>query len=648
MFTIRIMRDDEVLSFAAQELKEYLLMMMPEGGCAKITHDTTGTDGFRLGLLEDFGLENPVEDPVLDDIVHIDTDENGGILAGSNPRSVLFAVYRLLKENGARFLYPGVDGEYIPLKQIEGVQYHKVADHRLRGFCDEGCEYQESMLGAIDFYAKLELNAFMVEWFVPNGYYNRYYTHMNNPTRVPEGVTDETIIQWRRQCEIEVNKRGLVLAAVGHGWTARPFGFPASNSVNNIFEGLDVYTEEQKSMLALRNGTREFFRKAPLFTNVCMSQDWVRTRIAEEVANYAELHPNYTFIRVSLADGNANHCECPECSKMRPADWYLRIQNEINEKLTAKGLKTRITFSAYVDTFFPPEHTKIENPSRFAMSYAPISRDYASSIGPDSVIPPTKPYIRNAYERPTTTEECFAYMKEWRNVWKGTVFTFEYHFWRHQFLDPGVFSIGKRIYEDVRSLKYMDINGYIEDGSQRSCFPNAFLTYLYAATLMDREVEFDAVVEDYFSHIYGKDWEKVVTIMKAISKAFDFAYMEGIRSVNPNISKYYDPERAPRLDAVHDLASQTRHLASKHPNMPTRPQTISWRLLALYADFCDMWADIMKAKALGHNFKAKELAKQFYGDFGKHEVAIERYYDHGLATRVLEHITAFAKGIIFD
>lgn len=648
MFTIKKMRDDEVLDFAAQELKEYLLMMMPEGGCAKISHDPNATDGFRLGLLEDFGLENPAVDPVLDDIIHIDTTPEGGILAGSNPRSVLFAVYRLLKENGCRFLYPGADGEYIPLKQIEGVQYHRVADHRLRGFCDEGSEYQESMLGAIDFYAKLEMNAFMVEWFVPNGYYNRYYTHMNNPTRIPEEVTDDTIIQWRRQCEIEVNKRGLVLAAVGHGWTARPFGFPASNSVNNIFEGLDNYPEERKTMLALRNGKREFFRKAPLYTNLCMSQDWVRSRIADEVVNYAELHPNYTYIRVSLADGNCNHCECPECSKMRPADWYVRILNEIDEKLTAKGLKTRLSFSAYVDTFFPPEYTTHNNPDRFIMSYAPIYRDYSSSIGPDSVIPPTKPYIRNAYETPTTTEACFAYMKQWRKIWKGTVYTFEYHFWRHQFLDPGVFSIGKRLYEDIRSLKHMDINGYIEDGSQRSCWPNAFLTYLYAATLMDREVEFDAVVEDYFSHIYGKDWDKVATILKAVSKAFDFEYMEGIHSKDKNISKYYDPERVPQLSAVHDLAAQLRNLAAKHPNMPNRPQTVSWRMLMLYAEYLDGWADILIAKAQGHNFKAVELANEFKASFGRHEVAIERYYDHGLAGRVLEHITAAPKGIIFD
>ena len=102
------------MDFAASELKKYLRMMMPGCGEISIAYDPKATDGFRLGLLEDFGLPNEAEEVELDDVVHIDTDENGGILAGSNPRSVLFAVYRFLKENGCRFLFPGADGEYIP------------------------------------------------------------------------------------------------------------------------------------------------------------------------------------------------------------------------------------------------------------------------------------------------------------------------------------------------------------------------------------------------------------------------------------------------------------------------------------------------------------------------------------------------------
>ena len=151
MLQINKLRADHVIDFAAEELKKYLRMMLPRCGEIDIRYDPDATDGFRLGLLEDFALPSEAVDPVLDDVIHVDTDCNGGILAGSNPRSVLFGVYRLLRENGCRWLYPGVDGEHVPLRDITPQKYHKKADHRFRGHCNEGAESQQAMLETIEF-----------------------------------------------------------------------------------------------------------------------------------------------------------------------------------------------------------------------------------------------------------------------------------------------------------------------------------------------------------------------------------------------------------------------------------------------------------------------------------------------------------------
>ena len=144
MFVINKLRADHVIDFAAEELKEYLRMMMPRCGEIAINYDPKATTGFRLGLLEDFGLPCEAEDVVLDDIVHIDTDLEGGILAGSNPRTVLFAVYRYLRLNGCRWLFPGVDGEYVPIADIQPQSYHKLADHRFRYW--QSCKRRSSLL----------------------------------------------------------------------------------------------------------------------------------------------------------------------------------------------------------------------------------------------------------------------------------------------------------------------------------------------------------------------------------------------------------------------------------------------------------------------------------------------------------------------
>ena len=648
MLKIYRLRNDSAIEYAAQELKKYLRMMMPEGGEIDIAYDPEAKDGFRLGLLEDFGLPNDVEDPVLDDVIHVDTTAEGGILAGSNPRSVLFSVYRMLRENGCRWLYPGPDGDYVPMvDSLQPISYHKVPDYRMRGFCDEGSVAQYNMLECIEFYPKLEMNLFAVEWFIPMGYYNRYYAHPYNETNRPSEEADENqVTQWRRQCEVEINRRGLILPAIGHGWTCKAFGFNPNNNTKNTYD-LGEYEDFDKSMLAMLDGKRDFFRGAPIFTQVCLSQQRVRDKITDMIVDYASNHTNMTFLRISMSDGARNHCECEECVKMRPADWFWTLLNEADEKLTAKNLPTRLTFSSYTDTYFAPETVRIKNPKRFVMTYAPITRDYQSSVTEDTPIPPLVPYVRNKWKEPNT-EEGYALFREYKKIWPGSVCNFEYHFWRHQFLEPGGIALARRLYEDVRSLKVMGIHGCMEDGSQRSAFPNGFPVYIYAATLMDRDCDFDAVLEDYFSHIYGKDWKDAYNLLKAISDTFDFAYMEGCCSKDKRISGYYDPERVPQLEKLFELAARERALAAKHLRMPNRPQTVSWRLLTRHAEMVEWFAKIMICKAKGQNYKAVELAKQYQHEFGKYEYEIERYYDHCLCCRVLEHITRKPQGIILD
>ena len=74
MYRIYKITSDHVVDFAAEELKKYLRMMMPRCGEIEISYDPTATDGFRLGLMQDFGLDtSEAQDTYLDDILHIDT-----------------------------------------------------------------------------------------------------------------------------------------------------------------------------------------------------------------------------------------------------------------------------------------------------------------------------------------------------------------------------------------------------------------------------------------------------------------------------------------------------------------------------------------------------------------------------------------------
>ena len=105
MLTINKLQADHTIDFAAEELKKYMRMMMPETGDIIIAYAPEAKDGFRLGLLQDFDLPFTGTENDLDDEYYINMDVEGGYIAGSNPRSVLFGIYRYLKKLGVRFMF---------------------------------------------------------------------------------------------------------------------------------------------------------------------------------------------------------------------------------------------------------------------------------------------------------------------------------------------------------------------------------------------------------------------------------------------------------------------------------------------------------------------------------------------------------------
>ena len=636
--------DDRVVDFAAAELKKYLRMMMPECGDIAIMRTQVPTaDAFVLGVMADFGLDtSEAEDPLLDDILHIDTTEVGGVIAGSNPRSVLLAVYRFLRENGCRWLYPGIDGEYIPIRDVAPTKYHKKADARYRGQCNEGAESQQCMIETIDFTPKIGMNVYMIEFDNPFTYYNDYYNHRQNAkNRKKEPVTYETVKQWKRACECEIEKRGLQLHDMGHGWTAEPFGISSIEGWKKVDES--AIPEDVRQYLAYRKGSnavasRRFCGGIPLNTNICMSNPEARRKVARYVADYATAHTNVAYTHVWLADACNNHCECEECRKMRPADWYMMMMNELDEELTARKSDARIAFIAYVDTMWAPEHVKIKNPKRFALLFAPIARKYLTSLDVTSGKGETMPYVRNQLRMPKTIEDCYAYLSQWRKLWQGTVFCYEYHFWINQYFDVGGMYFSRRISEDIKSMVKGGIEGLIEDGSQRSFFPNGLSYYVYGNTLFDLDADVDELTRDYFAHAYGEHADFAYDYLKQITDLFEFAYMKGEAGTDRTNGKFFDPSRVERMESIITVAKNAKKYIDEHTNCPMRVQTVSMQLLGHHAEYCEGLAKCMIPKCQGKHDEAQRAFRTFFEEYGKREVAIERYYDQYMCVSALRKI----------
>ena len=637
MLFVNKITSDSVVDYAAGELKKYLRMMMPEAGDVRISYAPDAADGFRLGLMQDFGLDvSDAADTALDDILYIDCDERGGIIAGDNPRSVLLAVYEYLRQNGCRWLFPGVDGEFIPMTDIKPVKYRHKPSCRFRGWCNEGAESQTCMYESIDFAPKVGLNVYMMEFRIPTSYYTRYYSRMGNEeNRPPEPVTDMQILQWKRACEAEIAKRGLQFHDIGHGFVVDAIGIDSSLRKWHGDNEERVPAQARK-YLAQINGERRLFNNTPNFTNICMSNPEARRRTVEYIADYAANHSS-DFLHFWLGDGFNAHCECDECRKKTPSDYYVVMLNELDRELTRRGLDTRIVFISYVDTVWAPLEEKIENQDRFTCLVAPIGRSYTRSADMNESCGALRPYERNKNVLPGTLSESFAYFEEWKRDWHGSNLSYEYHFWLHQYYDVAMLGLSEVINEDVRAYKRAGIDGIIEDGSQRSFFPSGLAFYTYARTLYDMELTAQEIRDEYFACAFGEAADEVLAYLEELSRHMPAAYLEGEMG-DPAISIYYNPAVARLLSGVSAVTAKGREVIKKYYNSDYRICTASIRLLEQHADYCDMLAAALAEKAMGNDAAASELYKALRLEFGRREARMEACFDHGLCIITLNRI----------
>lgn len=626
MYKINKVRSLPVIDFAAEELKKYLRMMMPRCGEIEIEYAPDAQTGFRIGLMIDFGLDmSEAEDPALDDIIYIETDGSGGIIAGSNPCALLIAVYRYLRFCGCRWLFPGIDGEWIPIVEaLPPISYSKKADHRYRGQCNEGAEFQQCMIDAIDFTPKIGMNTFMLEFDIPSQYYQKYYTHADNRIREPEPVNNETILQWKRQCEVEIKKRGLHFHDMGHGWTAEPFGLHSNGSWAAIDD--DSVPETTRQYLAQLSGKRGLFKGVPLNTNVCLSNPDARRHIIDAVAQYSETQNNVDFLHIWLADATNNHCECEQCRRKTVADWYLILLNEIDEELTRRNLNQHLVFIVYSDTFWPPLEETLHNKKRFTMLYAPISRRYTESYDAEARMESIVPFHRNENTSPKGMSECLAYLHEWQKTWPGDCFCYEYHFWLHQYYEPTGLYIAKLIHRDICGLKKHKLMGIVEDGSQRSFFPTGFAFYVYGETLFDTKSSFEELQKDYFIHAFGPEWHKVLKYLCELSECLPYRFLSGRFSRGADGS-WYDPLQAKEAAKVKGLAESFAEVIRANKDQPHRASSVAWRLLDAHRLFVTGIAEVVEKRALGDDTGAYEAQERLMHELSVREEGLEHWFD---------------------
>ena len=600
---IAIVDDHPTIMFAAAELQRYLAQATGQE-VDVLDPNAIGreTPALWLGLAQHFpDVALPPAatsaDARFDDAISIATEAANGIICGNNPRSVLLAVYRYLHLLGCRWVRPGTDGEYIPAVDLAHTEVHvaETPSYRHRGICIEGAVSYEHVHDLIDWMPKVGLNAYFVQFREGFTFFDRWYSHMGHPTDQIGGFTIDRARAIVRQVAAEAKKRDLVYHAVGHGWTCEPFGIAGL--------GWEYPPEpvppEAVQYLALVQGKRELWQGIALNTSLCYSNSAVRRIMTDAVVEYARQHPEVDLLHFWLADGANNQCECANCAPTRPSDFYVMMLNDIDRKLSALNLDTRIVFLAYYDLLWPPDHERIQNPDRFVLMFAPITRTYSKTFSTDKALPALPPFERNKLAFPDTIEENLALLRAWQAQFvrdggrPADSFDFDYHLMWDHYRDPAYIQMARVLHDDLQLLDSIGLAGFNSCQVQRAFFPTGLPMAMLGWTLWDKTRDFDTIAHDYFAAAFGPEGGAALAYLTQLSGLFDPEYVRGEKSPGGE-------QAATALGSVASVVASFLPTIERNIDSGTVCWGGSWLYLRHHAEIATSLASALRERALGH------------------------------------------------
>lgn len=593
------------IAFAVAELGKYMGMMNPE---AKITvtdnEKANASDCLCVGCCEEFDVFlPPVEDKSLDDAVYINVKKGAGVITGTNPRSVLIAVYRYLRELGCAFIRPGTDNEIIPRIDARELPVYvcEAASYRHREVCIEGAVSYEHVAEMIDWIPKVAMNGYFIQFMKPYGFFRNWYNHEGNPYMEPEPKTSAELDEYTARLEDEIAQRDLIYFAVGHSWNSEPFGIEAS-----YWDEAPEPPENIRKYLAQIDGRRDWFKGVPMNTNLCYSNKEVQEIITGYAADYCLKHPNVKYLVFWVADAFGNRCECDECSKLNFSDYYFQMLNLLDKKLTDLGLDTKIAFSVKATL---PLCERINNPDRILMMFNPMLRNFTAPY-PDSAYEEELPEIPVFPDNISFDElmkfykadssRYVALFKNWKNVYSGDALTYDYQLiWYVQRCPANILS-AKTIYEDIKNHKRTGANGVNSCQVQRLFFPTGLPMVTMTETLWNIDAGYEEIADRYLNEAFGADSAKLYELLSRLDQP------EIIRGICGMGSEEWvhtaGAETINMINQAYGVIDELEKLIEENVGFMTHPEAVqrSWQYLEFYPEFARRYMDMIMS-SFGEN-----------------------------------------------
>lgn len=571
------------------------------------------------------------------DTISIVLNEGKGIIASNSHVGILIAIYRFFHEFGVRYVRPGKENEWYQV-QTEEVFYQKkieiqeTASFRHRGVCIEGADSYENLKNFIDWLPKIGMNSFFIQFENPYSFFKRWYEHEFNPYAEKEPFSVELAQQMSDRIDEEMKLRGIVHHRVGHGWTGEVLGYSSKYGWES---GLTL-PEEKKPLVAELNGKRELFDTAPILTSLDFANPEVGDKMVELIVNYAKERRDVDYLHVWLSDARNNICECEKCQKEIPSDQYIRILNQLDEALTAEGLETKICFLLYHELLFAPKKEEFQNPERFTMMFAPITRTFEMSYADVDYekIPAAKPYVRNKIVLPNSLEENLSYLFEWKKKFHGDSFVYDYPLGRAHYGDLGYMKISHVIYRDIKFLKNLELNGYISCQELRAGFPHNFPNYVMGHMLWNNQLDYEGLKKEYFSCMYGEAWKEIAEYLENLSAYSSCDYFNAIgERLNLPLSGRYA--------VCVNLSKEILPLIEENATQTTGIQKIEWKNLGYHREYVEKMASGLKLISEGKNVEAQRMWREVLDFIRRNEMAFQQNLDVYRVIEVAKNYAGF-------
>ncbi len=655
MIKIITAQKGETAEYAAQELKKYILQMSRGEILAEISFAISlpsvieeGT--IVLGLLNELSLDqSDLADPFIEDILDIDIKNLTGYIAGSNQRSILMGIYRYCHSAGCRFLRPGEGGDYVPKADLNNhsFKYRKKADYPFRGECTEGAVSYEHIRDTVYWLPKVMMNVYMIEGLVPYPYMNRWYAHQGNLNlrQTPAHTDYKMLEKYINLLERDIKRAGVQLHTLGHGWMFENLGLHTSDPEGEKM-AKNSLTDEQKRHLALVKGKREVMHGHTFFTHFCYSNPETRHLLVSFMVEYIKTKPYVDFVHMWLADGTNNQCECDQCCKMNPSDWYVMMLNELDEELTKLGLNTRVAFIMYVDTVRPPQKLRLKNPKRFVL-LAAIGLHYETGYINEEYVGEIPPYKRNQYH-PESNALRLKWHREWKELSGGIPsMIFEYRFYTDMYCDLGHMQISRETHRDMKGLENVSFNGCMNDQTHRMYMPTSLPLIVMGETLFDKNVDFDKLANEYFAGAFGNDGLLVREYLEKLTSYlcpsnFRVGGGNGVEEAglgNIEVQKKCwldNPHVAAESAKIPDLIDEFMPVITKNMSYCTdSAQLMSWNYLRYHADICRLFGEIIYQGSTFGKEAAQNACMPLIEYLSEHEMEFHNAFDLFLLMRTL-------------